>query len=103
MKTIKCIVKRPNSKPYYTSISNSLESLQAFVGGYIEVVPFFGYLAVICNKEGLLQNLDYNCNIAGIDFVGPIIIVGRAGEELENIPVGLQRLKWIFPELWEVK
>lgn len=38
MKKIKVIVKRPDSVPYSTHISNSLENLQKTVGGYIETV-----------------------------------------------------------------
>ena len=115
MKKIKCIVKRPGSKPYSTWISDSLANLQNFVGGYIEVVTICPQtvdedgectlpgLAVICNEEGRLLKLDYNCEVDGVSYVGDILLVGVKGEEFCDIPVDYQVFKVMFPELWEVK
>lgn len=85
MRKIKCIAKRPDSGFYVTNISDSLANLQKFVGGYIEIVQLFGDLAVICNEEGRLNGLPYNCTIDGVSFVGDILLVGTAGDELEDL------------------
>ncbi|MCI7282657.1 MAG: DUF3846 domain-containing protein [Dysosmobacter sp.] len=40
---------------------------------------------MICNEEGRLQGLPHNCTFLGVDFVGPILIVGRTGDELTDL------------------
>lgn len=42
--------------------------------------------AIICNEEGRLMGLPYNCNLLGVSFVGPILIVGVDGEEFAGLP-----------------
>ncbi|WP_302645006.1 DUF3846 domain-containing protein [Dysosmobacter sp.] len=59
--------------------------MQAAVGGYIETVTFASDAVVICNEEGRLQGLPHNCTFLGVDFVGPILIVGRTGDELTDL------------------
>ncbi len=61
---------------YKTAVSNSLKNLQNFVGGHIEVVRIFTDLAIICNEEGRILNLPYNCKILGCPFYGDLLIVG---------------------------
>lgn len=76
---IKVIAKRPDSGFYVTNVSNTLENLQRFVGGYIEVVHFMDKV-IICNEEGRLRDLPYCCTIFGYELRGPILIC-RAGDE----------------------
>lgn len=114
MRKIKMIAKRPDSLPYATWISDTLENLQNFVGGYIETVTLCPQavdedgecvlpgLVVICNEEGRLRNLEYNCEVDGIDFVGTILFAGVRGDEFDDIPITFQVFKTMFPELWEV-
>jgi len=71
---------------YVTNVSNSLENLQRFVGGYIETVTPFTNLVIICNEEGRLRGLPYNCTILGYDFYGDILIAGVKGDEFADIP-----------------
>lgn len=54
-------------------IENSLEALQGFVGGYIEVVPTsHAGLVIVCNEEGAIQDLPKNRRLSEfIDRVGP--------------------------------
>ena len=96
MKKIKVIVKRPDSVPYSTHISNSLENLQKTVGGYIETVTLASDCVVICNEEGMLKRLPYNCNICGVDFVGTIVIAGINGDEFSDIPLSFEEFKKVF-------
>lgn len=42
---------------YWDDVPNTLEALQAAVGGNIEVVPMDTHLCVICNEEGKLLGL----------------------------------------------
>lgn len=86
MNKIKVIIKRPGEDPQKKSINNNLETLQLIVGGYIESVTLATDLAIICNEEGRIMGLPYNCDICGASFVGPIIFVGVSGDEFCSVP-----------------
>lgn len=88
MRKIKVIIKRPGEKPYTTWISDRLENLQKTVEGYIETVTVLTDLVIICNEEGRIRNLPYNCTILGADFFGTILLAGINGEEFGNVPDG---------------
>lgn len=97
---IKVIIKRPGEMPYSTWVSNRLENLQLHVGGYIEAIGLSDDLAVICDEEGRLKGKPYNCNLAGLDLVGDIMLVGVKGEEFADLPVDYHTMRKLFPELW---
>ena len=78
---MKVIYKAPGCAPELRDIPNTLEELQATVGGYIETVTFASDACLICNEEGRLLGLPHNVKFLGHDFVGPILIVGVDGEE----------------------
>ena len=101
MGMISVITKRPGEKPRHVNVSNSLEALQKNVGGYIEVVTMSPNWAVICNEEGRLQGMEHNCEVCGIDFVGPIIFAGIDGDEFCDLPTDFETFKKVFPELFE--
>ena len=79
-------VKRPNETAFLTRIDNTLEELQRIVGGYIETTTF-GDVVVICNEEGLIYGLPYNCDFCGIDFCGTIIFCGEDEDEFTDLPL----------------
>lgn len=101
MSFISALIKRPGELPRHVNVSNSLEALQKNVEGYIETVTISDDLVVICNEEGRLHGLPYNCTICGFDFVGPILMVGRDGDEFADLPVKWDMMKKLFPNLWE--
>lgn len=101
MKKIKCYVKRPDSLPYTTYLSDSLENLQRFVGGHIEVVSLTSDMVVICNEEGRIRNLPPCGYVYNHLFVGPIIFCGVKGEEFDDVPISFKTFKAIFANLWE--
>ena len=91
---IEVIIKRTDEEiGHKTAISNTLKNLQTHVGGYIECVTLSPELVIICNEEGRIRNLPYNCRIAGVDFYGDIIIAGVDGEEFGNIPISFKTYK----------
>lgn len=99
---MKAIIKYPGEDPRQWNVPNTLEGLQAIVGGYIEVVRLFEDMAVICDEEGRLKGLPYNCEVCGVDFVGTILFVGTNEDEFKDIPVdGLDEFKFLFRDLWE--
>lgn len=78
---MRVIYKAPGSAPELRDIPNTLETLQATVGGYIEAVTIASDAVVICNEEGRLMGMQDNLRFLDVDFVGPILIAGVAGEE----------------------
>ena len=58
---IRVLVVEPGEKPYENEIRNTLEELQKWVDGYIEVVyPFDDQVCIICNEEAKLDGLELN-------------------------------------------
>lgn len=86
---MKVIYKEPEGDFRQMVIPNELKPLQDLVGGYIETVTIFDDLTIICNEEGRILGLPYNCEICGIDFVGPVILVGRNEDEFCDVPISV--------------
>lgn len=52
---------KPGMNPQVIEIENKLEAMQKLVGGHIEeYMPFEEEIALVCNEEGKLQNLEWN-------------------------------------------
>ena len=83
---MKAIRKKPGCEPELIDIENTLEALQAEVGGYIETVTISANAVVICNEEGLLRGLPFNCWFFDMPFVGTILVVGRDRDEFCDVP-----------------
>ena len=92
-------MKEPGKSGEVREIENTLEALQKIVGGYIETVTLLSDLVIICNEEGRILNLPYNCNICGVEFVGTIIFAGIDGEDFGDVPVREDNLGKLFPEV----
>lgn len=101
MRKIRVVIKQPGRVPYVTNISDRLGNLQEHVGGYIETVTIDEDIVILCNEEGRLIGLPYNCQVLGISFVGTIIFAGVDGEELADLPVDFKTFKKMFLYLWE--
>ena len=99
---IKAYCKRPGQPPRSGGVSNSLENLQNYVGGMIEVVTIAKDCCIICNEEGRILGMEHNCTVCGVDFVGDILFVGVAGEEFADMPIAFADFKQMFSQLWEV-
>jgi hypothetical protein len=83
---MKVIFKAPGLQPEIIEIDNTLEALQQKVGGYIETVTFTADCCVICNEEGRLLGLPHNLDFLGVDFVGPVLVVGIDAEDFCSLP-----------------
>ena len=96
---IKAIVKRPDEMHgHVTWISNTLENLQRIVEGYIETLtlkvdPDSEPFVIICNEEGLINDLPYNCTVGGHQLFGEIAVVGVNGDEFGDVPLSLREWK----------
>lgn len=83
---MKAIRKKPGAQPEIIEVDNTLAALQQEVGGYIETVSIADDVVIICNEEGRLCGLPYNCRFVGVDFVGTILVVGRNKDEFCDVP-----------------
>ena len=79
------IRKKPGERPEIVEIECELSALQQEVGGYIQAVPLTSDCSIICDDEGRLKGYAPNCAIAGIDFVGTILVVGVEDEDFADI------------------
>lgn len=100
MSNITVLVKKPGCAPVIDVIPNTLESLQELVGGYIESVTFASDAAVICNEEGLLMGLPFNCNFLDNSFFGTIVFVGIDGDEFSDFPAKYAEFHLMAKRLW---
>lgn len=66
-------------------IENDLQTMQKLIGGYIESYTIASDAAVICDEEGRLKGLPYNCSVGGARFYGPILLVGACGDEFCSV------------------
>ena len=84
---MKIIFKDVYEDPRQMVVPNELKVLQNLVGGYIETVTLFEDMTIICNEEGRINGQMYNCEICGIEFYGPIVLVGIKGDEFADVPI----------------
>jgi len=85
------LVVEPGFAPYEKEI-NGLEEMQATVGGLIQAIyPYPEQVAIVCNDEGLLLNLDFNRSVpGGYDaVVGTFFICGLGEEDFTSLPPDL--------------
>lgn len=74
--TIKILKVEVGKQPYQKEIENELASLQAEVGGLIEVICTDQDCLVVCNEEGKLNGMAPNRRLADDIICGPFFICG---------------------------
>ena len=94
---IQVVLCDPGKKARVTTIMNNLESLQKMVGGYIEAVyPFEDPVAIICNEEGKLNNMELNRALRDESgqiydiLAGPFLVTGLGEENFASLSKELQ-------------
>ena len=94
---IKVIIKNPEDEiGQMVYIENKLEDLQKAVAGYIECVTIASDLVILCDEEGRLKHRPFNCEILGVNFVGPVVLAGINGEEFADVPISLEEWEEIL-------
>lgn len=97
MEKIYVIVKHPDEYiGHIEEIDNELKACQRVVGGNIETLQLASDLVILCNEEGRILNLPYNCFLFGQHLVGTIMVVGVEGKEFTDVPIGLDRWERIL-------
>ena len=82
---IRAILIRPGEDPKIGAQRNTLQALQERVQGHIECVTLEPGLVVICNEEGRINSMRHSATIAGVQFFGPILVVGAEGEDFTDV------------------
>jgi len=102
MRKIWVIIKNPGQKPCSTWISDTLHNLQGHVGGYIETVTISSKrIVVICNEEGRIIGLPFNCVFEGVNYVGTLLFAGYNESEFADLPMTYAEFKRTYPALFE--
>ena len=79
---ISVLIIEPMKEPYAQEIDSGLASLQKAVGGDIEAVyPYDDPVALVCNEEGKLMNLQANRHVGRDVIAGTFFIAGDDGSE----------------------
>ena len=89
---IKVLFQAPGHSFVELMVKNELKSFQGLVGGYIETVTLAEDVVIVCNEEGHLLDLPFNCEICGAGFVGNIVVAGVSGDEFSDVPDAAKRL-----------
>lgn len=78
---IKIIVVEPRKSPKVAIIDNSLEAMQAVVGGHIEAIPYDSESIFVGNKIGKSLNLEANRRIGSDIIAGTFFITCDDGSD----------------------
>lgn len=77
---IKVLMVKSGEKPYVTVIKNDLHTMQAAVGGLIEIFPLDGKSVLVCNDDGKNMGLSGNRRMDNGDIIaGNFFIAGDNG------------------------
>lgn len=95
---MKAICKKPGEPAEVVDIENSLEALQEAVGGHLESFTFAVDACVLCDEDGRWKGYPHNTVICGVEFAGPILIVGVAGEDFTDLKAPERVLDMLWPK-----
>lgn len=96
---MKIIYKPVGGEPFEMDIDKSLESFQSLVDGYFEYVMVFQDTAVVCNEEGRIRQMPYNCTVFGMGFYGPIFFVGVGRTDWKDCNLTVDQVKNLYQEV----
>jgi len=87
---MRILIKNPGDEGFRTIVvPNELGILQQLVDGPIEKVTIATDCCLVCNEEGKLRNLPYNCVYCGFVFTGTILLLGVDGDEFTDCPMSV--------------
>lgn len=85
---IRVVYKAPGAEAEVREIPNTLKAFREAVGGFIHTVTIVSGSSdavVIRNEQGRWLGLPYNCKLCGVEFVGPILVVGLDRDEFTSL------------------
>lgn len=85
---MKILIVEPGKHPRPADIPHTLEQMQKTVGGYIQAVyPWEDHVALVCDEEGLLKQLEFNRLVAPeVPIFGTFFICGLGEEDFSDLP-----------------
>ena len=88
---MKILIVEPGKHPRPADIPHTLEQMQKTVGGYIQAVyPWEDPVALICDEEGLLKQLEFNRLVTPeVPIFGTFFICGLGEEDFADLPADL--------------
>jgi hypothetical protein len=94
---MKIIRKKPKEAPEVIDVENTLEALQAQVGGNIQQITIAEDLVILVDEEGKLKGkpIEETFALRGPILNGTVLIVGVDGEEFCDTP----HVDWL---LWDL-
>ena len=84
-KIIRVLKVEPGTAPEIVTMPNTLDALQAAVGGYIEAVTLDANSILVCNEEGKLTGLPANRQVGGDTIAGTFLIVGAEDGDFASL------------------
>jgi hypothetical protein len=82
---IRVVVKTVGGDWEIRVIPNTLKALQGIVGGIIECVNLSPYHVLVCNEEGRINGMKFNCNVGGHQIFGDFLVAETDGEEFVSL------------------
>ncbi len=94
------LVVEPGVAPYEKDMPNTLEAMQAIVGGLITVsYPYEEQVGIVSNDESILLGMPFNRSVEGGygGIFGPFFVCGLEGEGFCSLtPEQMERYKQKF-------
>lgn len=87
---ISVIIKEPGKAPKRKTIKNTLRAFQQTVNGHIEVFPIGVGVIGVVNEDGIPLALPFNCEIAGHEIYGTLIVCSTDGENFASLPYEIE-------------
>ncbi len=97
--SIKVLRVQPHCIPDVIELGNDLRSLQAAVGGHIEIVGLESGVGILLNEEGKLLQMEPNRRFGRDILVGVFYVVGSDSDSGELISLSdelIQKYKLLF-------
>lgn len=84
-KRIRVIQKDVGGNWAMRMMPNTLEAIQAYVGGHFETVRLTTELTLVCNEEGIPLELPFNCKLFNFNVYGNLMIVKTFRDEFTTM------------------
>ena len=84
---MKVLIVEPGKYPREADIEHTLEAEQAVVGGTIEVVyPWRDRVCIVCNDNGIAENLPLNRMLGDYDIIhGTFFVCGLTSNDFTDL------------------
>ena len=83
------LVVEPGILPYEKEVKDELKDLQAIVGGHIQAIyPFKDNVALVCNEDGIGEQLAFNRTIPERQYggiFGTFFVCGISGDNFSSL------------------